>query len=759
MFCLTTKILATPNTFAMKNNSAFFCIVAVIYFCCQATPFFAQSQNEKIGLVLSGGGAKGIAQVGVIKLLEKEGFRPDIITGASIGSILGGLYAIGYTPEDLERLAMDTDWEYYFDDELERNYFPIEERYAAERYQLRFPLLNGKIGLPTGIVRGKKISLLLSRLTIPAHGIYNFDKFDIPYRAVVTNFETGEAIAMGAGDLADVMRASMSIPSVFVPCEIDSIILIDGGVGRNLPVIDALTMGAGKIIAIDIGAPLNDRSSLENIMDVLDQTSSYRIAETNIRQSLLADVVIKPEIADISALSFDQNDTLMQRGIRAAQQKMTEVKALLENRKPLQPRGVHIPTQFEVVELKITGCDLKASKRIRNALQIKTGKIYSLETVENKLKSLYGTEMVALASYRLLPTNRKNAYVLLVKVETQKGEFVRISANYSPRLKAAMLFNLTLRDRFINGSKLNVDVKVSENPSLDMDYFVHTAGRPNVGGHLRGRVNFFPGQTFSDGSRIARFDLRHMAAEANVFSTLNNQVLLSSGMGIERYVRSEEYFDDDDNNLVTNQLFNQVRFFLDRYKESYFPREGHQLLLEAKYAYNRSIDRFAADSTSTLADDNTILRIGADKAFPLSRRLSAVLGVHGGYILNVENNYLNRFYLGKALVNEMSHVDFYGLRYMEIPVTGFAFGQAKLQTEIVPEVFTTFIFNGGYYESKSFQTEGAVVSNKVFTEKDFIYGFGLELGTITRLGPITFSAEYNLNLNRMNFYFHLGHEF
>jgi NTE family protein len=743
----------------MKNNNVFLYIFTLFYFCCQPFPLFAQSNNEKIGLVLSGGGAKGIAQVGVIKLLEKEGFRPDMITGTSIGSILGGLYAIGYTPEDLERLAMDVDWKYYFDDELERNFFPIEERYAAERYLLRFPLLNGKIGLPTGIVRGKKISLLLSRLTIPAHGVYNFDKFDIPYRAVVTNFETGEAIAMGVGDLADVMRASMSIPSVFVPCEIDSVILIDGGVARNLPVIDAITLGADKIIAIDIGAPLYDRSSLESIMDVLDQTSSYRIAESNIRQSLLADVVIKPEIGDIGALSFDQSDTLMQRGIRAAQEKLPEVKALLKNREPLQPRGVYIPMQIEVVELKITGCDLKASKRIRNALQIKAGKSYSLETIENKLKSLYGGELVALASYRLLPSNRKDAYTLLVKVESQKGEFVRLSANYNARLKAAMLLNLTLRDRLINGSKLNVDVKISENPSLDVDYFVHTSGNSNIGGHLRGRVNFFPGQTFLDGSRTDEFDLRHMAAEANIFSALNNQMFLSSGFGIERFVRSDEYFDDDDNNLVTNQLFNRVCFFLDRYKEMYFPREGYQLLLEGKYAFRRSIDRLASDSTSTIADDNTMLRLLVDKAFPLSKELSAVFGLHGGYIGNVENNYLHRFYLGKSLVNEMSHVEFYGLRYMEIPVTAFVFGQAKLQAEIVQDVFATFIFNGGYYESKSFKTEGAVVSNKVLTEKDYLYGLGLELGTITRLGPLTFSTEYNLKLNRMNFFFHIGHDF
>ncbi len=745
------KIKVTPTFF----------ILAMVFLFLTTNPsdVLAQASKEKVGLALSGGGAKGIAQVGVIRVLEDEGFRPDMITGTSIGSILGGLYAIGYSIEDLERLAMEIDWEYYFDDELERTFFPIEERYAAERYQLRFPLINGKVGFPTGIVRGKKISLLLSRLTIPAHGIYDFDDFDIPYRAIATNFETGEAIAYGKGDLANAMRASMSIPSVFVPAEIDSTILIDGGVTRNLPVQDVIKLGADKVIAVDIGAPLYDRSSLESIMDVLDQTSSYRIAESNIAEAKLADVVISPKIADISALSFDKNDTLMVRGIKATKEKIADVKPFLKNRKPLKPRGVYIPERFRVVELEIVGCGPKEVKRIRNSLQIKANKEYTLDAVENRLKNLYGSELVALANYRLIPTSQKDAYILKIIVEPQKGEFVRISANYDSRLKAAVLLNLTLRNRIINGSKFNIDLKVSENPSLDVDYFVHTASRPNLGGHLRGRLNFFPGQNFENGNRIESFDIRHMVTEANIFSTLHNRYLMAIGGGYERYVRSEEYFDADENNLTTDGAFGQVRFLIDTYDKLHFPKKGHHFELWGKYGFDRKIERKVLDSISTIRPENLMLGLNFSKAFSVAKRASLVFGVNGGYTQFVENNYFHRFYLGRLLPNERTHINFAGLRYMEMPVSAFALGSGKVQIEVAKEIFTSLTFNGGYYELKTKAVEGGVVSNNTITRSDYLYGLGLELGMVTRLGPITFSTEYNINQGDVNFYLHVGHDF
>jgi len=195
---------------------------------------FSQAKRPKIGYAFGGGGAKGIAEIGVLRVLEEAGIRPDYVTGTSIGSIVGGLYAIGYSVEDLEELSNEIDWDYYFNDEINRTDLPIEERLISDRYQLKLNIEDGKIQLPGGFVQGQKVGLLLSQLTLPVHGVDNFDDFDIPFRCVAADFETGEPVVLGKGSLAKAIRASMSIPSVFEPIEIDGRLLIDGGVVRNL---------------------------------------------------------------------------------------------------------------------------------------------------------------------------------------------------------------------------------------------------------------------------------------------------------------------------------------------------------------------------------------------------------------------------------------------------------------------------------------------------------------------------------------------
>ena len=713
--------------------------------------------NPKLAFALSGGGSKGIAQVGTIKVLEEAGIRPDLITGTSIGSILGGLYAIGYSIEDLEKLALELDWQYYFNDELERVHFPIEERLASDRYQLKFPFKEGSIALPTGFVKGQKISLLLSRLTIPAHGITDFDDFDIPFRAIATDFETGQAVVYGSGDLADALRASMSIPSVFEPCEIDEKLLIDGGVARNLPVQDALDLGADQVIAIDIGAPLYKKDELSSILDILEQTGSYKMADSNKQQTELADLVIRPQIEDISGLSFDQNDTLMARGQKAAIKMLPEIRQLVKTPIDQKPRGVTIPKVVNVVAFEVEGCDEKQVKTVKNLLQIRTPKKYKLDDIENRLKKLYGSGLIKLVKYRLLEV--EEGYRLIVDVATQKGELIQIGANYDANYKAALLLNLTLRNRIFTGSKLSLDLKLSENPSFYFDYFAYTSGRPNIGWHIGSKVNIYPGFSYVDGKKEDQFRMRHYNLHGNISSALNNQFLISTGLGLERYVRSEEFFDPEEDDLRLDQYYFQLNFTRDTYDRLHFPTEGSQLKFEGKYSFGRELELLESDTTSAINSTNAMLRLQGTKVFPISKRVIPVVTLDGGYTKNVENNFLHRFYLGRALPDEVTHTEFMGLRYMEQPVSAYAMGAFKLQIETLPKIFTSPVFNYAYYQLKTQDISSGTMSEEIKTEEGSIFGAGLELGWLTILGPAIFTAEYNFDNKKMNFSLHIGYYF
>ena len=254
--------------------------------------FSQQQPSPTLGLTLSGGGAKGLAHIGVLKVLEENGIAPDYVTGTSMGSIVGGLYSIGYTPAELEDLAATINWNNYFNDGYSRNYLPINERSKADRYQLSFALEDGKVVIPRGFIGGKKILTLLTGLTACVHNQESFDLYTYPFRCVATDLETGEAYVFKEGPLRKGIRASMSIPSAFDPLNYDDRLLVDGLLARNLPVEDAKEMGADIVIAVDVGDPLYPREELTSVLRVLEQTGSYVMVESTEQQRKLADQII-----------------------------------------------------------------------------------------------------------------------------------------------------------------------------------------------------------------------------------------------------------------------------------------------------------------------------------------------------------------------------------------------------------------------------------------------------------------------------------
>ena len=514
----------------------------------------AQEVPPKIGLALSGGGAKGIAHIGVLRVLEDAGIRPDYITGTSIGSVMGGLYAIGYSVDEMERLALELDWNYYFNDELKRTDLPIEERYNSDRYQLKLGLENGSVQLPKGFIQGQKMGLLLSKLTFPAHGIDDFDEFKIPFRCVATDAETGDPVVLKSGSLAKAMRASMSLPSIFEPMELNDKLLIDGGVVRNLPVIEALDMGADIVIAVDITSPLYKKEGLVSLVQVLEQTSSYKLVESVAIQKQLADVVISPNIEGIGTLDFEKGDTLLHLGRQAAERMLPEIYSLINRRDSLDVDYVAVPRVCKVCNVQMRGIEENGKNTVANRLQMRATKEYELTEIENRIKQLFGSQFFKDAYYELIHT--EEGYELKIDATEKSGEYLRLSANYDSDLKAALLLNATFRNRLLKGSKLSVDFKLSENPLLLADYQVYTSTQPNFGVHLQSKFNHFPLDFYDfEGGVEEITGMYHYNIGLELFSSFRNSSLLSYGIGLERYAQRKNFFDRDAEVLGTNQYF------------------------------------------------------------------------------------------------------------------------------------------------------------------------------------------------------------
>ena len=229
--------------------------------------------KPKIGLVLSGGGAKGLAHIGILKSLEKAGITPDYITGTSMGAIIGGLYAMGYTADEIKSIALEADWGELLSNKSSLNEVVMEEKDYYDRYIAELNINGYKLELPKGLIQGQKLSNLLLNVTRPVHNINDFSQLPIPFACVAADIETGQKVVLNSGSLARSMRASMAIPTVFTPVEIDGQLLVDGGILRDFPVEENLEMGADYIIGVFVGNQLLSKDELKSPLDVLNQAT------------------------------------------------------------------------------------------------------------------------------------------------------------------------------------------------------------------------------------------------------------------------------------------------------------------------------------------------------------------------------------------------------------------------------------------------------------------------------------------------------
>lgn len=277
--------------------------------------------RPKIGLVLSGGGARGFAHIGALKVLEEIGIKPDYITGTSMGSIIGALYAIGYSADELDSLSRSLDWDLLFTDEVDHRLLSIQDKIWDGRFFLNFPASQKEgVQLPRGLIAGQQISILLTRLFWPYLNVHDFNDLPIPFGCVAMDLETGEAVFLQKGFITDAIRSSISIPTIFNP-NLDLLtnqVLVDGGWVRNLPVSDVINMGADIVIAVDVTTDLYERDKINNLFDVFEQTSKFRILELNKMERAYADIIIEPTAKHFGGQDFSLIDTLISSGVYAA---------------------------------------------------------------------------------------------------------------------------------------------------------------------------------------------------------------------------------------------------------------------------------------------------------------------------------------------------------------------------------------------------------------------------------------------------------
>ncbi|MDD5088847.1 MAG: patatin-like phospholipase family protein [bacterium] len=444
------------------------------------------AERPLVGLALSGGGAKGLAYIGVIRVLEEEGIDVDVVTGTSIGAVIGSLYAAGYTTAEIESLVITTPWGDLFEDAPRHRDLGMEQKLYDERYQITLPLRKHGPGLPAGVVPGQNVSMLLEWMAWPVRDVRDFRALPRAFACVATDLETGQAVRLDHGNLPEAVRASFAIPSVFTPVEIEGRLLVDGGVVRNLPAEDARALGAEIVIGVDVASPLRDREKLGDLVSILNQTMNFQETASAERQRAMCDILIRPDIEGFTIMDFARFRELISLGERAAREKLPELRALADSLKRYPPRATCVlPVTDDTVRVRVIAVEglQRTSTRVVTAhLGFHLPQWTTRPRLHRALERVYSSQFYERVSYQLDPVADGSA--LRVKVVEKETDLLRFGFRYDSDDHAAALANVTLRNLVARGSMTTLDARLGERNTFTFSQFLYTGFTARIGTRL-----------------------------------------------------------------------------------------------------------------------------------------------------------------------------------------------------------------------------------------------------------------------------------
>lgn len=623
-------------------------------------PSFAQNDRPKVGVVLSGGGAKGYAHIGALKVIEKAGIQIDYIGGTSIGAIVGGLYASGYSADELEQIMYSLDLNDLIMKEKSRKELPFFDKSYREKYILELPFDNFKLGFPNAISSGQGAVDQLTYLFRHVHDTTNFNELPIPFVCIATKLSSGEAVVFREGFLPQIVMASGAYPTLLEPVSIRGDLYVDGGVRNNYPVQEVIDMGADIIIGVDLQEGLLEQEKLNSATKVLEQIITYNIAEKSEEQSKLVDLTIKPNLKGYSVTSFDEKNPIINAGITAAEEMFEELQNIAQKQGNQTKKAEKIEESEYVLitDLEINGLKDYSRSYIKGKIGINPPHLVSYQEIRDGVKSLYSSGNFSKVYYRIKENTSQHKTLALYIHENTTRQSLKFGLHYDDLFKTGLLLNFTHKHFLVDNSILSADFVLGDFPRYELNYYVDNGLYPSFGisssfKQFDEEVNM---ENFSEASESVFLDYQfnEFLNQAYIQSTLFEKYAI--GGGIEH-----QYLSIKTNNLPTSSPNQKIEnsYFLSGYgyikadnlDNPNFPRNGLTFNGTFKYLFNSNADDFNETSLFTAqAEVNTSLNNWLSvKAFgdfgtyfsnfqPISQQF-----ILGGY---VEQNFLNytRFY-------------------------------------------------------------------------------------------------------------------
>lgn len=444
-------------------------------------------KRSTIGLSLAGGGAKGFAHVGALKIIDSLGIKIDYIAGTSMGAIVGGLYASGYSAEDIEKIVNDTDFINLLVNEKKRTEAPIFNK-NNDKYLLNIPIKDGKINfLPKAISSGQNNIYMLKELFKNVSNVKDFSKLPIPFLCIATNLETGEMQKFEEGDLVSAIMASSAFPSLLDPVKIGDSLYIDGAMTVNYPSQPLKEKGIDIVIGIDLSQPLAKRDKLNSAIDILNQVIDYNIKKETENQYRYTDINIRPDLEGYTATSYNDKTKIIDLGYQEAKKYASELDLLPKTdhkllRAPYNPIYTNV---YKIDSLYLENNTIFNADYIKGKMNLKLPSMQTYGSINKMLDKLYSTNNYKLLTYDIISSEFHNTLHLKV-TEDENRFYLKFGLHYDEVFKTGLLLNMTAKRLFFRNSILSLDAVIGDTPRYYFNYFVDNGYIPGFGLYASG---------------------------------------------------------------------------------------------------------------------------------------------------------------------------------------------------------------------------------------------------------------------------------
>ena len=706
-------------------------------------------KKPKIGLVLSGGGAKGFAHIGVLKVLEQAGVKIDYIGGTSMGAVVGGLYASGYSATQIDSIFRTINFDNLLQDFIPRTSKNFYEKRNDDLYAFVLPFYKFKIGIPEALSKGMYNFNLLSAVTRSVRHIRDFNSLKIPFLCMATNIETGEPVTLNKGNLAYAMIASSAFPSLFSPIELNGNLLVDGGVANNYPIEEVKKMGAEIIIGVDVQDGLLNRTELKDATKILGQVTTLQSIEKMKTKITETDIYIKPDIKSFGVISFDRGLDIIEKGEEASFAVYEQLKKY--GNKDYKPNNLKTTVDsLQIKDIIINNLKNYTRSYIKGKLGFKEGEKISYTDLKTGIDNLNATQNFSAINYSFENNDSKDDLKLTLNENANKT-FLKFGLHYDGLFKSAVLVNLTQKKTFFKNDIASLDIVLGDNLRYNLDYYIDNGFYWSFG--FKSQFNQFNRNMAKEmsGLYLDSPDIKTINID---FSDLTNQVYFQTlfaqkfliGTGVEsKFLNTKSKTIANTSTIIdkSNYLsaFGYMKY--DSFDNKHFPKKGWCFSGDIQ-SYLLSSDYAKTFKPFSIAKADFVI------ATTVFKKITLKFQADGGFSFGNESLPFFNFALGGfgyATSNNFKH--FYGYDFLSIAANSYL----KAATTIDYEIFK----KGHINLSANF----ANLQDNLFHSLDWLSipkysGYALGYGLETIIGPIEIKHSWSPETGKGYTWFSVG---